>query len=262
MNQSRGLEQVYRSSSRPRRTCERSHGRAGSSLRSLAGVAARARRDERHAGGLYFSDRGVRPMGRAGAFVAGADDLGAIWYNPAGLADAGTSVLADFSWLRFTSEYTRELARRRRGQHGSLRRLARRSRARRRSCRSRRSPARTTSATKKECTVAGGVVRAVRRARELPRARSTGSPRRRATRSARSTARRSSSSARAFAYKPIEQLRIGVGLGALVGIFQSNVTFSVSPPDRLIAAPEQPEYDAVERAYASARSSRRPATSA
>src|SRR2546422_3661748 len=61
------------------------------------------------AAGLYFSDRGVRPMGRAGAFVAGADDLGAIWYNPAGLADAGTSVLVDFSWLRFNAEYTREL---------------------------------------------------------------------------------------------------------------------------------------------------------
>ena len=58
------------------------------------------------AAGLYFSDRGVRPMGRAGAFVAGADDLGAIWYNPAGLADAGTSVLVDFGYLHFTDSYT------------------------------------------------------------------------------------------------------------------------------------------------------------
>src|SRR5204862_8256560 len=64
---------------------------------------------EAHAAGLYFSDRGVRPMGRAGAFVAGADDLGAIWYNPAGLADAGSSVLVDFSWLRFDTDYTRQL---------------------------------------------------------------------------------------------------------------------------------------------------------
>src|SRR5580698_5485467 len=61
------------------------------------------------AAGLYFSDRGVRPMGRAGAFVAGADDLGAIWYNPAGLADAGTSFLFDMSWLDFSVTYTREL---------------------------------------------------------------------------------------------------------------------------------------------------------
>src|ERR1700679_2343015 len=58
------------------------------------------------AAGLYFSDRGVRPLGRGGAFVAGADDLGAIWYNPAGLADAGTSFLLDASYLHFSSTYT------------------------------------------------------------------------------------------------------------------------------------------------------------
>src|SRR5579863_6584919 len=61
-----------------------------------------------HAGGLYFSDRGVRPLGRGGAFVAGADDLNATWYNPAGLADAGTSILFDGAWLHFTSSFTRQ----------------------------------------------------------------------------------------------------------------------------------------------------------
>src|SRR6185437_13654908 len=60
------------------------------------------------AGGLYMTDRGVRPLGRGGAFVAGADDIGATWYNPAGLADAGTSILADFSWLHFSAEFTRQ----------------------------------------------------------------------------------------------------------------------------------------------------------
>src|SRR5215475_13495196 len=60
------------------------------------------------AAGLYFSDRGVRPLGRGGAYVAGADDLGSIWYNPAGLADTGTTILADFSWLHFTSAFTRQ----------------------------------------------------------------------------------------------------------------------------------------------------------
>ena len=59
------------------------------------------------AAGLYFSDRGVRPVGRGGAFVAGADDLGSIWYNPAGLAFTGNAVLADASWLRFRSTYQR-----------------------------------------------------------------------------------------------------------------------------------------------------------
>jgi len=39
-----------------------------------------------HAGGMYLPTRGVRPTARAGAFVAGADDLGALWFNPAGLA--------------------------------------------------------------------------------------------------------------------------------------------------------------------------------
>ena len=76
---------------------------------ALAIATAATSATDAHAGGLYFSDRGVRPMGRAGAFVAGADDLGAIWYNPAGLADAGTTLLVDFAWLHFSSEYTRQL---------------------------------------------------------------------------------------------------------------------------------------------------------
>src|SRR3954470_10939871 len=80
--------------------------------RSLAGAVAFAAflassMGTAEGAGLYTADRGVRPLGRGGAFVAGADDLGAIWYNPAGLADAGTALLADFSWLHFTSEYTR-----------------------------------------------------------------------------------------------------------------------------------------------------------
>src|SRR5580698_10781574 len=60
------------------------------------------------AAGLYFSDRGVRPLGRGGAFVAGADDLGAIWYNPAGIVDAPSSFLLDASWLNYSSDYTRQ----------------------------------------------------------------------------------------------------------------------------------------------------------
>jgi long-chain fatty acid transport protein len=49
------------------------------------------------AGGLSLFDRGSRPLSRAGAFVAGADDPSALWYNPAGLAKSGNQVLADFT---------------------------------------------------------------------------------------------------------------------------------------------------------------------
>ena len=55
------------------------------------------------AAGLYYSERGVRPLARGGAFVAGADDLGAIAYNPAGLADAKSAVLFDASWVNVTT---------------------------------------------------------------------------------------------------------------------------------------------------------------
>ena len=60
-----------------------------------------------HAGGLYFSDRGVRPLGRGGAFVAGADDVGAMWYNPAGIADARGTFLADASFMLFGADFQR-----------------------------------------------------------------------------------------------------------------------------------------------------------
>lgn len=60
------------------------------------------------AAGLYLTERGVRPLGRGGAFVAGADDLGSIAYNPAGLYDAGMQFLIDASYVRFSSEFTRK----------------------------------------------------------------------------------------------------------------------------------------------------------
>ncbi|MEO5731863.1 MAG: hypothetical protein ABI134_21705, partial [Byssovorax sp.] len=60
------------------------------------------------AAGLYYGDRGVRPLGRAGAFIAGGDDLGAIAYNPAGLYEAGSQLLIDGGWLNFSSDYTRQ----------------------------------------------------------------------------------------------------------------------------------------------------------
>lgn len=60
------------------------------------------------AAGLYFPDRGVRPLGRGGAFIAGGDDLGAVAYNIAGTYDAGAAVLVDAAWVNFSSEFTRQ----------------------------------------------------------------------------------------------------------------------------------------------------------
>lgn len=63
---------------------------------------------EAHAAGLLVVDRGVRPLGRGGAFVAGADDLNAVVYNPAGIYDAGSQLLLDLSWVSLSADYTRQ----------------------------------------------------------------------------------------------------------------------------------------------------------
>ena len=194
---------------------------------------------------MYFSDRGVRPMGRAGAFVAGADDLGAVWYNPAGLADAKTSVLVDFAVLRFSSEYTRTL--RVVDADGTVRyptnpKVEGTSPI---------LPIPTLAASynfgqKKEWTVAGYALAPYVALATYPET-VNGQPS-----PARYALGSFDGSALVFiggsvAWKPIEQVRVGLGIGAIVGTFQSTVTFSVSPPDRLLGAPEQPEYDAQSR---------------
>ncbi len=48
------------------------------------------------AGGFYLLPRGVRGVAQGGAVVAGSDDPGALWYNPAGLAYSRRQVLVDF----------------------------------------------------------------------------------------------------------------------------------------------------------------------
>lgn len=60
------------------------------------------------AGGMYLPTRGVRPTGRAGAFVAGADDASALWFNPAGLAHlAHWGVVADAGFVHQAVDYHR-----------------------------------------------------------------------------------------------------------------------------------------------------------
>jgi long-chain fatty acid transport protein len=186
-------------------------------------------------------------MGRAGAFVAGADDLGAIWYNPAGIADAGNSLLADFSWLQFSVDYTRVLRvvnadntvtyPRDPTVHGNSPVL----------------PLPTIAGSyvldpQGKFTIAAGVLAPYVALASYPSTVTYPDGTNRPS-PARYTLSSFDGSLLALpgawiAYKPIEQLRFGLGMMALAGIFQANVTFSACPQDRLLCAPEQAEYDA------------------
>ena len=195
-----------------------------------------------NAAGLYFSDRGVRPMGRAGAFVAGADDLGAIFYNPAGLADCGNSFLADFSWLRFSSEYTRQL--RIIDADGTVRTVTSPTV----NGKAPVLPIPTIAASlvldkAHKWTIAGGMLAPYVALTNYPTlVDGQPSPSRYALGSFNGSLLAVTGGW--IAWKPDEKLRIGAGVQALVGVFQSTVTFSASPQDRLVGAPEQPEFDA------------------
>ncbi len=64
------------------------------------------------AGGMFVGTHGARPTARGGAFVAGADDLNAIYYNPAGVVlsqpqPEGWSVLFDAGLVMQHVAYTR-----------------------------------------------------------------------------------------------------------------------------------------------------------
>jgi long-chain fatty acid transport protein len=212
---------------------------------AIFAVAASA--DDVRAAGLYFSDRGVRPLGRGGAFVAGADDLGAIWYNPAGLVDAPSGVLFDASWLHYTSDFSRQ--------------------------------ALTTSATgtqfvqsfpkvsgstpilpvptlagslrfgdQNQYAVALGIfapmvpVTSYPQTISNPDGSTSPAPQRYSLVSLDGSALVVTGAW--FAWRPIEDLRIGAGFEALVGTFKSTVDFSACPQDNIICAGEQPDYDA------------------
>jgi long-chain fatty acid transport protein len=213
----------------------------------LAGLAALAAAStsavDASGAGLYFSDRGVRPMGRAGAFVAGADDLGAIWYNPAGLADAGTSVLVDFGYLHFTDSYKRELQLT--NAQGTVEDLNNYPTV---NGSAPPLPIPTIAGSLKldhagRFTIAGGFLAPQIALASYP-ATVDGQP---------SPGRYSLGSFDGsllgviggwIAWKPIEQLRIGVGALGLVGQFQTTVTFSTCPALNLVCALEEPSYDA------------------
>jgi long-chain fatty acid transport protein len=198
---------------------------------------------ELHGAGLYVSDRGTRPLGRGGAFVAGADDGGAIWYNPAGLADAPTSLLVDAAWVDYGVRF------------------------------SRRSLVTTTSGTElvdssfpqvngstpflpiptivgtyrfgaaKEYTVALGAYAPYAAILSYPESINGGpAPQRYSLLSLDGSALAVVGAW--FAYRPIEQLHIGIGIQMLTGYFRTTIVFNTCPPGRLFCAEEDPSYDA------------------
>lgn len=180
-------------------------------------------------------------MSRGGAFVAGADDLGSIWYNPAGLADAGSSMLADFAWLHFSSEFTRQT------QVADSAGTLRTYNSPTVDGKSPVLPIPTIAGSfnfgeKKEFTGAFGIFAPYTAITTYPlTVDGQPSPSRYALVSLEGSAL--AVPGLYFAYKPIEEVRVGVGVQALVGTFKTTTVFSASPPDRLIGAPEDPQYD-------------------
>lgn len=60
------------------------------------------------AGGFEYVDQGVQGVGRGGAFTAKADDLSAMHYNPAGLANIkGLNVYYSHNFVNLQLDYTR-----------------------------------------------------------------------------------------------------------------------------------------------------------
>jgi len=193
------------------------------------------------ASGLYFSERGVRPLARGGAFVAGADDIGSIWYNPAGLADTGTSILVDLAWLNYSASFTRETNVRTESPavatykypsvDGSTPVL----------------PIPTIGGSyafgaKKEWTFAGAAFAPYTALVSWPDSvNGMPSPSRYSLISLEGSALIGIGGF--LAYKPIPQLRFGLGLDAVAGTFASRMVFSAAPADRLLAAPEDQQYD-------------------
>jgi long-chain fatty acid transport protein len=211
----------------------------------LAGTLATAA--DARAAGLYFSDRGVRPLGRGGAFVAGADDLGAIWYNPAGIVDAPSSLLVDASWLHYTSDFTRQALTTSAGGTTFVQSFPRVSGS------TAVLPVPTIAASyrfgdREQYAVAGGVYAPMTPVTSYPQTISNpdGSQ---APAPQRYSLISLDGSALVvvglyFAYKPIDALRFGAGVEMLTGTFKTTVDFSACPPDNLVCAAEDPSYDA------------------
>ncbi|WP_234022639.1 OmpP1/FadL family transporter [Sorangium cellulosum] len=215
-------------------------------LAASTAAAIAASPGEARGAGVYVTDRGVRPLARGGAFIAGGDDLGAIAYNPAGVYEAGTQILFDVGLFEWRSEYTRQALLRQVDPNtgeptgtsfvqtmdpvtGSAPVL----------------PIPTLAASfqvDERWVVWGGVWAPYAALASYPeQVRGMPAPQRYALFTIEG-------SALAFlgagaAYAPSRSVRLGAGLGALVGTLNSRVALSGCVPERMFCAPEDPEWD-------------------
>lgn len=201
---------------------------------------------EAHAAGLYYADRGVRPAGRGGAFIAGADDAGALMYNPAGMFDAGGQVLFDASWVHFTSDYTRQALVQQidpnTGKpvgsparqtfptvHGTTPFL----------------PIPTLAATfqvHKQVVIGFGAWAPYAALTTYPEVvEKKPAPQRYSLISLDGSALAFVGAGAAFA--PIKELRLGAVVGVLTGVFNTKAVFAGCVPERFLCAPEEPSWD-------------------
>jgi long-chain fatty acid transport protein len=192
---------------------------------------------------MYWSDRGIRPMGRGGAFVAGADDLGSIAYNPAGLADAGSALLLDAALVNVRTDFTRRSIVNDNAGNPAEVTFPKVSGSTPFILIPTIAGSYSPSFMRNMFTFAVGVY--------APYAALSSYPETVDRQPAPSRYSLVSLDGSALvvvggyiAVKPIEQLRIGAGFEALTGVLETKQVFSASPQDRLFAAPESPEYDA------------------
>jgi long-chain fatty acid transport protein len=211
-------------------------------IAALAAVlAVAAASSDAKAAGLYVSDQGVRPLGRGGAFVAGADDLGAIWYNPAGIVEAPSSFLLEGSWVNYADTYQR---------HAMSTNLQ--SGAEYEST----SPlVKGTTPFLPIPTIAGSYrwgdahqyalafgVYAPDAALITYAGGADTAPQRYSLISLGGSILAVAGGW--FSYKPIEQIRLGIGVQMLTGWLNTKVDFSACPHDNVVCATEEPTYDA------------------
>ncbi len=202
-----------------------------------------------HAAGLYFSERGTRPIGRGGAMVAGADDLHATWFNPAGLADAKSSAMVDFTAYVYSAEFTRESNVI--DSSGAVRTVTFPT------VKGKGAPvpipligASLAFGENKEYTAALSIYAPNTPIGVWPSdVGGEPAPQRYTILSLEGSTLVVLGGY--FAWKPIEEIRIGAGLQALVGSFNAKTTFNANPNDRLLGAPEDPNYDATANLRAS-----------